>query len=57
MIFENYGKYVEDMEKEGALILDYFGRSFIDRNFKKNFYSFLESESFSESQGACLVSG
>ena len=52
MIYENYGKYVEDLEKGAGQILEYFGQDFIDRNFKKTFYSFLDSESFSESRGA-----
>ncbi len=41
MIWENYGKYVEDMEKDAPSVLEYFGSDFIDRNFKRTFYPFL----------------
>jgi len=49
MIYKRYGKYVEDVEKDASRILDYFGRDFIGKNFKKIFYSFLDCESFCES--------
>ena len=49
MIYERYGKYVEDVEKDASRILDYFGKDFIGKNFKKTFYSFLDCESFCES--------
>jgi integrase len=42
MIWENYGNYVEDMEKDTARVLEYFGRDFFDRNFKRTFYPFLD---------------
>ncbi len=34
MVYERYGKYVEDLEKDALHMLDYFGRDFIDINFK-----------------------
>jgi len=49
MIYETYGKYVEDIEKDARRILEYFGQDFIDINFKKSFHSFLVSESLCES--------
>jgi hypothetical protein len=50
MIYETYGKYVEDFENDASRIFENFGQDFINRNFIKTYYSFLDSESFSESR-------
>lgn len=50
MVYERYGKYEEDLEKEAPLMLDYFGRDFIEKNFNKNFYSFLNLSGYDSSQ-------
>lgn len=53
MVYEVYGDYVEDLERDFWDIVNYFGRDYMD--VKKRplpYYQLLSGESFGESQGA-----
>ncbi len=53
MIYDVYGKYVKGLEEDRLLVLEYFGRDYLDGRNDMTLDSQTSGESISESQGPC----